>query len=620
MLKVSHETFIRRWERFSKWTDEEDRQFQAYLRLLENCASWIEHGRDHRYLSEGISLRRFEDTNLLEALQDRDIKDRFKRLLGMHRNSTRLERYAPHAVDFLEASRNKRKKQLGFRWVAGVGVLASVVVATELMLSHKERTLHRGYALAAETEVNLQPAFPGYDRAQLPLRMVLVGARYYQSGRHAWLGPAGVFPFALVYSSRLDGVENATLLGEGRNIASLKTVLQSAAWPIADMSEARMPWQGIVDGPEVSTGSGTSKLPGASFYPRPDSPDRGLITSRADQSITVLVAKRRADGAFDELNALISTPRDQLVDVGIAADLSNLVLEFKDYRQFYAVLWENPGRVELRPRLTVYKSSRNGGQIDSAPPKGEVRRLETAVGSFATDVVIGDETLRLFAVESTSIPKPPETFSGMRPAADGSLCGSFREQLRKKESAAVRKATEVGSDARKPAEPNLPAPGREREFAVWEAAVGKGERRTYCLQVVEASTGTSTTFVGTLYGFWDRRHIADPTKHFALLGDIGLGETKPTEVAIDAQNGWLAFKSQGWRAVPWSLDAWRSFAKATFLPGQADLYPEGQSFKLAYNLILGNDRNHVPSDQVLQADLPDPLVMSKDHGFLGASK
>ena len=79
---------------------------------------------------------------------------------------------------------------------------------------------------------------------------------------------------------------------------------------------------------------------------------------------------------------MISTPRDQLVDVGIAADLSNLVLEFKDYRQFYAVLWENPGRVELRPRLTVYKSSRNGGQIDSAPPKGEVPAIGNCRGEL----------------------------------------------------------------------------------------------------------------------------------------------------------------------------------------------------------------------------------------------
>ncbi|MBC8056848.1 MAG: hypothetical protein H7Y61_09750, partial [Rhizobiales bacterium] len=34
-LKVSHESFIRGWARFRRWADEEDRQFQVYLRLLD---------------------------------------------------------------------------------------------------------------------------------------------------------------------------------------------------------------------------------------------------------------------------------------------------------------------------------------------------------------------------------------------------------------------------------------------------------------------------------------------------------------------------------------------------------------------------------------------------------
>jgi hypothetical protein len=615
MVKVSHETFIRRWERFSKWTDEEDRQFQAYLRLLENCATWIEHRRDRGYLSEGISLRRFEDTNLREALQDADSKDRFKRLLAMHRNRDKLERYAGHAIDFLEASLNHRKRRLVLWWGGGVGLIASLVLVTELMLSHKERTLHRGYALAAETEVNLQPAFPRYYGAQLPLRMALVGARYYQHGRDALIGAAGAFPFTLVYSSRLDGVENAKLLGEGRNIASLKTVLQGAAWPIAEMAEAPMPRPDGEHARNVRAESGILELPDARFYPRPDSPDKGVITSRAAQSITVFVAERGAGGVFNVHNVLISTPSDESVDVGIAADLSNLVLEFKEYRQFYAVLWENPGRVELRPRLTVYKSSPNGYQ-----PKGEVRPLETAVATFATDVVIGGDTLRLFAVGSTSIPAPPRTFSAMMPAAG--LCGLFREQLKKKHSAATHKAAAVGSGTKKQSGASLSVPETEPEPVVWEAEAAKGEPRTYCLHVVQAPTGTSRTFVGTLYGFWDRRHMADSTKHFPLLGDIGLGETSPTEIRIDPQNGWLAFRSQGWRAMPWSLDAWRSLAKATFMPGQADLYPnEGQPFKLAYNLILGTDRNHVPSDLALKDSLPDAIIMSKDDPVsLGARK
>lgn len=39
-VKVTHESLIRRWKRFRTWVDEEDRQFQVYMKLLDECDQW----------------------------------------------------------------------------------------------------------------------------------------------------------------------------------------------------------------------------------------------------------------------------------------------------------------------------------------------------------------------------------------------------------------------------------------------------------------------------------------------------------------------------------------------------------------------------------------------------
>ena len=99
-VKVAHETLIRRWERFRRWTDEEDRQFQVYIRLLEDCDRWEEASCTDNYLSTGEMLCRYEDAELSEALQDPDRVERFARLRVMDRNGQRLSAAALVALEF----------------------------------------------------------------------------------------------------------------------------------------------------------------------------------------------------------------------------------------------------------------------------------------------------------------------------------------------------------------------------------------------------------------------------------------------------------------------------------------------------------------------------------------
>ena len=107
-LKVSHESFIRGWARFRRWADAEDRQFQVYLRLLDDCARWGEAGRADASLSSGQTLRLYEDAELDAALRSAETMSRFARLLAMDRNGQRLAPMAGEALAFLERSRANR--------------------------------------------------------------------------------------------------------------------------------------------------------------------------------------------------------------------------------------------------------------------------------------------------------------------------------------------------------------------------------------------------------------------------------------------------------------------------------------------------------------------------------
>ncbi len=599
-LKVSHESFIRGWSRFRKWADEEDRQFQVYLRLLDDCDRWMTAKCADDALSGGETLRVYQDATLEAALADPDRRSRLERLLLLDRDGQRVAPMVAQAQGFLARSVQKRDQRIAareaeqhqrqlakddaahaeraaivaraevkvqgekirrvklWRWGMAFGLLAfGVLSASEWMLAKRERTLHRGYALAAETQVGLQPQMVGFDSGQVALRHALMGAYFFQNGRALSTGLAALPPMRWFYSPRLDGLQSTELLGEVRSIASLRSVLRGAVWPVA--------LAGAAAGAAASAGTGTgtstatvawlkqaapqacgSVFSGADdrsagfaeaqFYAGPSRAERrGLIVAAPSvQGVAFYVGRMSQDGLRCELdNQLISAPADA-VQVGAAADLSSLVFEFERHFQVYAIVWGDPNGVQVRPRVVIQKL----GAESLGDSSDRVKKLASVYSAFATDIRIADRTLRVFDIEPTPIA-----------AADANRGEPLKKAPAQGVCAEFAKAQHIDT----------------AQDDLWSISAG-GSSRTYCLHVERARGGapdeTGRPYLGSLYAFDDADQAADPNKHLPLFSEEVLGTARPGELRISVEAEWFAFEgeNQEWRAVPWGLRAWRGLA------------------------------------------------------------
>ena len=589
-LKVSHESFIRGWSRFRKWADEEDRQFQVYLRLLDDCDRWATATCADDALSGGETLRAYQDAALEAALADPDRRRRLERLLRLDRDGQRVAPMAAQAQAFLTRSVQRRDKRIAareeelhqqqlaqddathaeraaivaraevkvqgekirrvklWRWGLALGLLAfGLGSASEWMLAKRERTLHRGYALAAETQVGLQSQMVGFDSGQVALRHALMGAYFFQNGRALSTGPATVPPMRWFYSPRLDGLQSTELLGEVRSIASLRSVLRGAVWPVASAGaaagagNATPAWlKQAAPQPCGTVFAGTEDRSAgfrdAQFYAGPSRADRrGLIVAAPSvQGVAFYVGRLSIDGTRCELdNQLISAPADA-VQVGAAADLSSLVFEFERYFQVYAIVWGDPNGVQVRPRVVIQKlGAESLGESDL-----RVKKLPSAYRAFATDIKLADRTLRVFDIEPTPIAAADAARGEplIKAPADG-VCAEFAQ---------ARRIDTAQDD-------------------LWSVFAG-GRSRTYCLHVERARGGApdqaGRPYLGSLYAFDDEAQAADPNKHLPLFSEEVLGTARPAKLHISVSAEWFAFEgeNQEWRALPWGLKAWRGLA------------------------------------------------------------
>ena len=605
-LKVSHESFIRGWARFRRWADAEDRQFQVYLRLLDDCARWSEAGRADASLSSGQTLRLYEDAELDAALHSAETMSRFARLLAMDRNGQRVAPMAGEALAFLERSRANRDARAAererseaqqridreqaeaarreavladervrriklTRWalafvLAGIGVFATA----ELQLARKERTLHRSYALAAETQVGFQPQFSGFEGGQPALLGSLMGTQFLDIGSAMVTGLAKWPPLSVLYAERLAGLQRTERLSGARNSTSLRTVLQGGAWPVVQAAAAfQSPIAQAQPRPCGSAHFGpqdrSAELQGARFFARPAPDDeRGLIVSAVSADGMSVFAGRMARGgsacALD--NPLISTPAlgatGARVNIGLAADMSNLVFFFPDSLQFHSLLWGDGSEVQSRPRAVVLVDAASAAALPADP----VTVLESGNGPFATDVRIGTRTMRLFDVEPTPIGAAVAGAAAkLEETGSTGVCATFAGSLK------------GDGDA-----------GRPLVLTTPPAAAGA---RTWCLHLRPAAGGA--LWLGTLYAFRDEADARDTPERAPLYLDLVLGPIRPVEYRIDSAAGWLAFSGDGrvWRAVPWSVRALRGLAKPVFAPKPAGETSWAGSSQL--RLIVGAD-------------------------------
>ncbi|MEP7101987.1 MAG: hypothetical protein ABI781_15865 [Burkholderiales bacterium] len=605
-LKVSHESFIRGWARFRRWADEEDRQFQVYLRLLDDCARWTLAERADASLSSGQTLRLYEDAELDSALHSPEAMSRFARLLAMDRDGQRVAPMAGAAIAFLERSRANRDARAAererteaqqrvdreqaeaarreavlaeervrrvklTRWalafvLAGIGMFA----AAELQLARKERTLHRSYALAAETQVGFQPQFAGFDGGQPALLGTLMGTQFLDTGSAMVTGLATWPPLNLLYAERLAGLQRTERLSQTRNSASLRTVLQGGAWPVVKAGSGfESPIARAQPRPCGSANFGpqdrSAELQGARFFARPAPDDeRGLIVSGVSADGMSVFAGRmpRGSSACELDSPLISTPplgaTGARVDIGLAADLSNLVFFFPDSLQFHTLLWGDSKQVQSRPRAVVLIDAASA----AAMPADPVTVLESGNAPFATDVRIGARTMRLFDVEPTPIAAAAANAAiKLEDTADAGVCAAFADSLK--------------------------IDGADRVVVLTTPPAA--DAPTWCLHLRTAAGGA--LWLGTLYAFRDEADARDTLKRAPLYLDLVLGATRPAEYRIDTRAGWLAFSGDGrsWRAVPWSVQALRGLARPVFAPAPTSSGKASWAGSSQLKLIVGAD-------------------------------
>ncbi len=491
-----------------------------------------------------------------------------------------------------ERATTARKNLLRRGLLAGVVGLALVLIGLAVLrwaendLAKKERTLDRSYALAAETQVGFMSQFSGPQGPQTPLYTTLLGASLFDEGRGSSVGPAQWPVLNLMYASRLDGVVRTALLSEVRNTSALSTVLRGAAWALKPSASGKVSPASMtapvtcesvaVAEPERSIGPRAAR-----FFARPGSANgRGLIVVGASSGGGASLYAGRLQGNGRECrieDQLLSTPLEA-TRLALAADLSNVVVGFASYRQFYAVLWVDPNGVQLRQRAVV---TRPLDDIDDAAPGGivvsAVEVLPATSRAFATDVMLGDVSVRLFDLE----PVPITTADSMRAApmalADAaSPCGVFANA-----SADVIRF--------------------KANDTLLQTRVSDGGSVAYCLHLKAASyrspKGVAPT-LATLYrvgGAADAHAVESQTP---LFSELVLGAVPPDEVRLDTQTGWLAFRTGGrrWRAVPWGLTAWRELARDAFDAAQRPT-TEGM-----FSLIVGGEPVPDVVASVLQRD------------------
>lgn len=609
-LKVAHETLIRRWERFRDWIDDEDYQFQIYIRLLEDCDRWINSPmlEKERCLSTGETLSRYEDAKLPEALQDHVQVARFRRLLGMDRDGQMMMEVAESAKMFLEKSREGRdrseregkraeKRKQGLRqltYAAVIGTIAALCLAVyawaEISLAKKKETIGSGYIFAMETigQIPNPPQFDDFDIPQLKLRDALTGLHVFDKGKALGVGPVEVLNWNNLYRGSLIFIQNSLLLSETRNIASLSIVLKSAPWELREAKgvSSSKNTQRCVSGHQISIeGAPLKNVP---FYPSAQvKDDNGLILLKNNKVIYVYSATMNPSGHCILKDELLSAPPSETVRVGVDGDAENVVLEFSRYYQFYTIGWDDPeGITRAKLRVVIQKPPTQTFQLLE-----EMTALNSARQSFATDVTLGEKTFRLF-----------DTTAQRVDGASWEAIWKDKDEMQRVYKDAEKQAN--SGDCTKHLEKVI-ANQKQKPTEVWELSADKDKKgnRTHCM-LVSIAPG-SPTYLATLYAISKQSFADDDKIHFPLFRDVNLGANSPTKYKMDIDSGWLAYESTSnqWRAMPWSLNAWRGLAKPVFDLGKPKLLPALNQKGSLVPLLFGEVK--YPEAEVLLKELKD---------------
>ena len=131
-LKVSHESFIRGWQRFRQLIDAESAHFDAFVGVMRQCADWQASQGHAEYLLESRDLRHLRDADIVAQLADPKKRASWFRFLLLDREGPRLAALEPVVDNFLATSLQRQQDRLDgetrtrkiWLWVAAVGLAA----------------------------------------------------------------------------------------------------------------------------------------------------------------------------------------------------------------------------------------------------------------------------------------------------------------------------------------------------------------------------------------------------------------------------------------------------------------------------------------------------------------
>ncbi|MBX3603163.1 MAG: hypothetical protein KF863_21290 [Rubrivivax sp.] len=154
-LKVSHESFIRGWDRLRGLIDTESAHFEEFLGVLRKAADWSRHGRDEDYLLESGEMRRLDDGGFVARAAAPAQREIWRRFLSLDRDGQRLAPFEPELDEFVGLSDRRLRERVArqerakasARWAKLLTVVGALVPIALFSVFVQGPTLRRADTL-----------------------------------------------------------------------------------------------------------------------------------------------------------------------------------------------------------------------------------------------------------------------------------------------------------------------------------------------------------------------------------------------------------------------------------------------------------------------------------------
>jgi len=572
-IKVTHESFIRRWKQFRDLVDFDDRQFQEYLQVLENCSLWLENKQENSYLAEGVVLRRIEDFKLNKGLTKSFLQQRFETLLQMHRDKDRFKVDIQKVREFIDKSissrRIKRYIYLPALILIPVFLVLWIKVSIENQFGEKMEFLSNAYKIAAQSQLDFPDNYSTKDpeESQIFLQNVLVASSLKQEGEkepsalayYSWFFNFFNIP---LYPDSSESLRQSTIFSESRTISTMRRALIFNVWPNLKKSGAdqKVPQVKELDCPQLEISNTSNKLQIGKFLPLPVS--YRLVPQsekQVDYPLGLILVQDKVEndtqvywGSRDGNKCI--TGSEQMIhwsgsneQIAFDSELKYLVGSSSNPDITYIKSIDWPVNQKLNNKKSVPTTLRvitKQSLLSDSPLFLETIKPEEAY-PFASDIKIGKTWYRIFQENSV----------GLLENQDFKKLEDMPSYKNSKEMTKGTCNSLKNSDQAWVTKPNSSGDNIDIYCIIIKHLDGDGEY---------TSDNNSGTYRGDLYRV-EKKEIKSLSeiKKYPLFSDIDFGKEQPTVIKLNVTTGHLFSKiddNDGWLMQPWSLKAWAKAA------------------------------------------------------------